>query len=514
MRLGWIRTFCLLGMLVMGGACLAQIPQDVILRGKKATALVVLDKESGFGSAFCIDSSGIFVTNSHVVERGGDLTLVLYPGEKEQEVVKVRVLRQDRAADLALLKVECRNPLTALPFGDSSSLVETTEVAAFGYPFGKDLALGKEQYPSITVSLGHVTALRKENGALKQVQLDASLNPGNSGGPAVNAKGEVIGVVESGIVGAGINFAIPVNAAQGLFEKPTIVLSPTDLPISKQRLEQDFTVKVLTFRPSKTDTTVDLTLSAGAGDTRLFPAKTEDGQAFHVRAAPLPPDDGVPTLVVHIKNGDKETVCRIKDQTVVVARNRIRLRTISRIDRGKEVTLTGGQTLAGPFSGLDALDSQINGMPTKVSLLKADSVTIVEVDNALPAQYRVVVRQGAKVLGELTGVFGKPSGIESMSDPEGQRPAFPTGNWAVEFENGVTGTYEFSPGGIVKWTQESRTATGTLKRSGGSFIVEYEDDRLERITPSGQRLLVQHWCPIATYPQSPPLAKGVALRAR
>ena len=77
-------------------------------------------------------------------------------------------------------------PIPALPLGSEAHLVETWEVTAFGYPFGKDLALDANGDLGVTVSAGRITSLRKVSGDLGAVQLDASLNPGNSSGPALN----------------------------------------------------------------------------------------------------------------------------------------------------------------------------------------------------------------------------------------------------------------------------------------------------------------------------------------
>lgn len=69
-------------------------------------------------------------------------------------------------------------------------------VVAFGYPFGIRLAFKEGEYPNPTVSLGRITALRKSQGTLQAIQINAALHPGNSGGPVLNDKGEVIAIVQ------------------------------------------------------------------------------------------------------------------------------------------------------------------------------------------------------------------------------------------------------------------------------------------------------------------------------
>ena len=90
------------------------------------------------------------------------------------------------------------------------------DVVAFGFPLAGGPAPGRDGRPSISVNAGSITALRRQEGRLKEIQLDAELNPGNSGGPVLDGHGKVIGVVRSGMVArglgrTGINQAIPVS---------------------------------------------------------------------------------------------------------------------------------------------------------------------------------------------------------------------------------------------------------------------------------------------------------------
>ncbi|MEX2215860.1 MAG: serine protease, partial [Phycisphaeraceae bacterium] len=181
---------------------LAAAPQaEHIKQGKRTTALLVVPGK-GFATAFCIDAEGFFITNEHAV-RGitadSTLTLVLNPAETDQKVMEAHVARVDRDLDLALLKVDGIKDLPTLELGDTKNLIETAEIVAFGYPFGTALAVKRREYPSISVNVGRITALRKSEGRLETIQTDAVLNFGNSGGPVIDAEGKVIGVVNAGI---------------------------------------------------------------------------------------------------------------------------------------------------------------------------------------------------------------------------------------------------------------------------------------------------------------------------
>lgn len=150
----------------------------------------------GGGSGFIISSDGLIVTNSHVVSEIAELEVVLQDGR----IFKPQIKGNDPSSDLAVFKIDATN-LSIARFGDSSKLNVGQLVIAIGNPYGF-------QY---TVTAGVVSALgrslRSKNGRLIEnvIQTDAALNPGNSGGPLINARGEVIG----------INTAI-IRTAQGL----------------------------------------------------------------------------------------------------------------------------------------------------------------------------------------------------------------------------------------------------------------------------------------------------------
>lgn len=192
----------LAGILLIGmiaRAASAEMSAAAVQQGKKATALVEIlsgGKPISYGSAFCLDDTGIFVTNAHVADGTNDVNLVIDPGEKAQAVIAAKVLRADKTLDLAILQAKQPGAFAALPLGKTDALTETNDIVAMGYPFGGAMALDASGFPSISVNTGHITSLRKKNGELELIQVDAALNPGNSGGPVLDGTGNVIGIVE------------------------------------------------------------------------------------------------------------------------------------------------------------------------------------------------------------------------------------------------------------------------------------------------------------------------------
>ncbi len=171
-------------------------------------------KAQSLGSGFIIDASGYIVTNNHVIEGADEITVIFQ--DADQTELKAKLIGTDKETDLALLKVETKQKLTALKWGDSDVLKVGDWVVAIGNPFG----LGG------TVTAGIVSARARDIGAGRFddfIQTDAAINQGNSGGPLVNLAGDVVGInsaIYSRTGGSvGIGFAIPSSMARTVIEE-------------------------------------------------------------------------------------------------------------------------------------------------------------------------------------------------------------------------------------------------------------------------------------------------------
>ncbi len=164
-------------------------------------------QQRGQGSGFIVDSSGIILTNSHVVKGADKVTVTLRDGRQFQGEVR----GSDDPSDLAVVKINGNN-LPVAPLGNSSEVQVGDWAIALGNPLGLDN----------TVTLGIVSTLNRPSSQvgipdkrLDFIQTDAAINPGNSGGPLLNDRGEVIGINTAiRADGQGIGFAIPIDAAK------------------------------------------------------------------------------------------------------------------------------------------------------------------------------------------------------------------------------------------------------------------------------------------------------------
>ena len=190
---------------------------------------------SNMGSGFVYSDDGYIITNNHVVDSAGKVTITFLDGES----YIAQIIGTDADLDLAVLKIKPESTyLHPLTIGDSSTLKVGEQIAAIGNPFG----LSGSMTAGIVSQIGRLLPQDSGYSIPDVIQTDAAINPGNSGGPLLNMKGEVVGI-NTAIQSAtgeftGGGFAVPSNTVKkvipfliedGIFPHPWMGISGTDV---------------------------------------------------------------------------------------------------------------------------------------------------------------------------------------------------------------------------------------------------------------------------------------------
>lgn len=179
-------------------------------------AVVSVRTDQGLGSGVLYDSSGLVLTNAHVVQGAQSITIGLVDGRH----FSAKVIGTDTGFDVAVIKIDGGTNLPTAPLGNSNGLQVGQPVVAIGNPYGFDH----------TLTTGVVSALNRPvsegQGSYNQpmIQTDAAINPGNSGGPLLDLNGQVIGITTlvaapQGFPAQGLGFAVPVDTAKRIADQ-------------------------------------------------------------------------------------------------------------------------------------------------------------------------------------------------------------------------------------------------------------------------------------------------------
>jgi putative serine protease PepD len=215
----------------------------------------------GLGSGFVIDKSGHIVTNFHVIEGADEVEVSFSNGEE----MSADVVGSDPSTDIAVLKVSAESrALRVLTLGNSDQLEVGDEVVAIGNPLGYE----RTMTAGIVSALGRVIESPDQFAIDEVIQTDAPINSGNSGGPLLNAEGEVVGVNTqiASLTGGniGIGFAVPINTVKDV----------TAQLIDKGRVEHAY----LGVEPLEIDEEIADTLNLGV-ERGLLIATVREGSA-------------------------------------------------------------------------------------------------------------------------------------------------------------------------------------------------------------------------------------------
>jgi len=253
--------------------------------------------QSSSGTGFIIHPDGYILTCNHVIKGGGTIEVILHDSTK----YKAQVVEADAYKDLALLKIT-GSKFPTVPLGDSERVRVLDTIIALGYPLAS--IAGNE----VAANEGKINA-KRDSEKIPLFQIDAAVNPGNCGGPLVNDRGEVVGIVVAklnalkflvltGTIPEGINFAIPILYAKSLLKNIPSLNAPTKPP--EKMSPQDIYDKI-------SPATVRILINDSEGYEIIPPSSEKPPQPVKLETITIPlpnlPKDAKPLEMVLIPAG-------------------------------------------------------------------------------------------------------------------------------------------------------------------------------------------------------------------
>jgi serine/threonine protein kinase len=461
-------------------------PDSINRIGKAATAFVTVTPrgypDQVAGSAFCIHPSGWFVTNEHVVRKQGKVVLTLNSGMHSEMRYAAQVIRTDKGLDLALLRVRNARYLPVLSLGSDKGLEERMEVTAFGFPFGTPLASGALGYPEVSVNVGRITALRHKVEALHRIQVDAELNPGNSGGPVLDRYGRVIGVVVEGIRGSRVNFAIPVSTVSRFVARPEVTFEPPPIGPANIRQPTEFEVQVQPLVAPSAPLSSELILKPSTGPERTVPMRS-DGDVYRVTSALIPSGQGPATLHLDLRCDDGKREMTATDRSLTVGGREVQLSDVYRIYPGPtwRVILNDGRVITGAATGQETLP----GRPGEsADLGRVKDVTVTRALEPDFVEYSLVVREGDREIfrfaRRVEAVFAR---IAEVARLEGHANAVPAVVPSADGRRFLSGSRE---GRLIVWDRATRRPIRTiLAHPGQGWSIAFWPDGRSLLSDTG-----------------------------
>lgn len=471
-------TAGLLAVTITARTSAAPFPRELIQAGKSATALVGLPPvvSSGsssqksapmpriLGSAFCIHSSGLFLTGESLVRPAkGKVQIILNPNEKNQRIINATVIRQYNDSLFALLRAEKKMKYVALPLGNDARLFETQELAAFGFKSLRRRSTNS-MYPNVSVTVQRITSLMRKDGALRYIELEPRNYSDNTGGPVLDENGKIVGLNITGMISS--RYAMPVKEIIKFLSPPVLTFQPPEVLYKNRSHQVTFALDVQQIiRTSSKDLEVQLTLDQGKR-ARTFQAKAQEKlpTRYLVKAAPVAkPKKNAPLNVsVQLESGSLDG--QVLDQSIRIGKEKFQLSNVhSIVNEGKQYALIplSGQPVRGPKWLPDEIKILIAGQSLTI---KTDSIQDLTVKPPTedPGQiaWKWTVKAADKIVAEQKGELAL-----KQYKPSSTVASVPTATRLVKIRSFP------APGGVAQIVLAAKARRLFVRNSGSQISV-------------------------------------------
>ena len=310
-------------------------------------------------------------------------------------------------------------------------------MVAFGFPLGQALAMEKS-LPAVNVTRGKILKITAENGKPGEIEAELSISPGNSGGPLLDKRGQVVGVIyarrENRSTGKGLSLAIPVNRLEWFLSRPEITFTPRSIAPAVAAKPVEFEAKLKTLFPPRDPVEIELTLGNGSGQERKIAmrrgaasyratvvpfsaAKLKPSVRLTLMNDPAPLTGRVNQTLTHGERPESRTTFGLTDVRRIRLRPTLELEGVFSKQRGPK----RAGLIVGPVAGIDKVLAELerqlpNFDPEEVDEIEVKRVTIeLSVPRLGPALCRVDDRRlscGDKhfLLSDVSRLHLRPAG--------------------------------------------------------------------------------------------------------
>ncbi|MHC5540763.1 LamG domain-containing protein, partial [Singulisphaera rosea] len=255
-----------------------------------------------------------------------------------------------------------------------------------------------------------IAALRNKDGVLSALQIDAAVNPGNSGGPLVDNRGEIVGIVVRGLPGTRIGFAIPAGRLRDFLARPALILRVPRIGYGDRDRKLRFEIEAYSFdRKGLDDLTIEAAFSSTDDDRRTFKADRQDqADRFAFEAEPAPPGVAPPDMTLVIHKGRGKVQARLPEGSLAFGSRELawsRIASLVKDDRTWVATMLGGERLAAEAEKV-SLPTVTYGSGRSTALSTADRIEVRAArETRMSITYELIASRGGKEMPPIEGAF-------------------------------------------------------------------------------------------------------------